>query len=112
MKGCVWANNSCVYDSLLCGLWITFLFGNEDFRHSFTMHLTNMGSIFMRILNHDSSFKDAKEDLLQHNFFNSGSKLKQGSYETYSIAVAHLLSNVKIPTIDADDVNAVFYDLE
>jgi hypothetical protein len=71
-------------------------------------HLTNMGCTFMRILNHDSSFADIKEDLLHHNVSNSGSKLKEGRYETYSVAVAHLLSNVKIPIIDKDDMNAVF----
>jgi hypothetical protein len=112
MKGCVWANNSCVYDSFLCGLWVAFLFGNEDFRQAFMTHLRNMGCTFMRILNHDSSFLDAKEDLLHHNFFNSGSKLKEGSYETYSRAVAHLLSNVKISIIDEDDMNAVCYEFE
>jgi hypothetical protein len=112
MRGCVWANNSCVYDSLLCGLWVTFLFGNEDFRRSFILHLTNMGNTFMRIMNHDLTFVDAKQDLLHNNFYNSGSKLIVGRNETYSRALSHQLSNVKISIIDEDDLNAVFYEFE
>ena len=44
-----------------------------------------------------------KQDLLHNNFFNSGSKLIAGRNETYSRALGHLLSNVKIPIIDEDD---------
>lgn len=66
----------------------------------------------MEFVKNESSFSTTKTYLMESNFFNPGSKLVMGRYETHSIALNHLCANTKIPIVDEDDLNVVHYNFQ